>query len=139
MFSALTVAVAMCGLFVFGVPLLTSFGIAGLAVVLLSMLAAITLLPATLAVVGRRITPSVPAPDTEGRFYRLARWVQGRPVAVAGAVAIVLLLLAAPFLSARFENGDARTLPRSSEVRATALDAHRTVPGPGHRSDHRDG
>ncbi len=120
-FSALTVAVAMCGLFVFGVPLLTSFGIAGLAVVLLSMFAAITLLPATLAVVGRRIRPSVPAPDTDGRFYRLARWVQGRPVAVAGAVTIVLLLLAAPFLSARFENGDARTLPRSSEVRATAL------------------
>ena len=35
-FSALTVAVAMSGLFVFGVPLLTSFGIAGLSVVLLS-------------------------------------------------------------------------------------------------------
>ena len=33
----------------------------------------------------------------------------------------MLLLLGAPFLSARFENGDARTLPRSSEVRAAAL------------------
>jgi RND superfamily putative drug exporter len=120
-FSALTVAVAMSGLFVFGVPLLTSFGIAGLAVVLLSMLAAVTLLPASLAVVGGRITPSAPVPDTRGRFYRLARWVQQRPVAVAGAVGIVLLLLGVPFLHARFENGDARSLPRSSEVRATAL------------------
>jgi hypothetical protein len=36
LFSSLTVAVAMCGLFVFGVPILTSFGIAGLAVVLLA-------------------------------------------------------------------------------------------------------
>ena len=44
-FSALTVAVAMSGLFVFGVPMLTSFGIAGLAVVLLCMVAAVTLLP----------------------------------------------------------------------------------------------
>ncbi|MEO8695272.1 MAG: MMPL family transporter, partial [Acidimicrobiales bacterium] len=52
LFSSLTVAVAMCGLFVFGVPILTSFGIAGLAVVLLSMFAAVTLLPATLAAVG---------------------------------------------------------------------------------------
>jgi RND superfamily putative drug exporter len=121
MFSALTVAVAMAGLFVFGVPLLTSFGIAGLAVVLLSMAAAVTLLPATLAVVGRRIDPSAPTPEVDGRFYRLARWVQSRPVVVGGAAALVLLLLGVPFLGARFENGDARTLPRSSEVRATAL------------------
>ena len=121
LFSALTVAVAMCGLFFFSVPLLTSFGIAGLAVVLLSMAAAVTLLPATLAAVGGRIKPSAPAPDAAGRFYRLTRWVQGRPVVVGGAVALVLLLLGLPFLGARFENGDARTLPRSSEVRAAAL------------------
>jgi RND superfamily putative drug exporter len=120
-FSALTVAVAMSGLFVFGVPLLTSFGIAGLAVVLLAATAAVTLLPATLAVAGRRIRPANPVPDVEGRFYRLARRVQRRPAVVAVAVAAVLVLLGAPFLSARFENGDARTLPRSSEARATAL------------------
>jgi RND superfamily putative drug exporter len=120
-FSALTVAVAMSGLFVFGVPLLTSFGIAGLSVVLLSMAAAVTLLPATLAAVGGRIKPLAPTPDGEGRFYRIARWVQARPVKVGGAVALVLVLLAVPFLNARFENGDARTLPRSSEVRAAAL------------------
>jgi len=121
LFSALTVAVAMSGLFVFGVPLLTSFGIAGLAVVLLSMAAAITLLPATLAAVGGRIKPLAPTPDVDGRFYRLARWVQGRAVLVGAAVTVVLVVLGLPFLSARFENGDARTLPRSSEVRATAL------------------
>jgi RND superfamily putative drug exporter len=120
-FSALTVAVAMSGLFVFGVPLLSSFGIAGLSVVLMSMAAAVTLLPATMAAVGHRIEPSLPVPDTDGRFYRLTRAVQHRPVVVGGAVAIVLVLLGAPFLGARFENGDARTLPRSSEVRATAL------------------
>ena len=56
--ACLTVAVAMCGLFVFGLPILTSFGIAGLGVVLLCMAAAVTLLPATLAAVGRRIPPT---------------------------------------------------------------------------------
>jgi RND superfamily putative drug exporter len=120
-FSAMTVAVAMSGLFVFGVPLLTSFGIAGLAVVLLSMAAAVTLLPATLATVGRRIKPSVPVADVDGRFYRLTRWVQARPLVVGGGAALMLVLLGVPFVGARFENGDARTLPRSSEVRATAL------------------
>jgi RND superfamily putative drug exporter len=131
LFSALTVAVAMSGLFVFGVPLLTSFGIAGLAVVLLSMAAAVTLLPATLAAVGGRIKPSVPKPDVDGRFYRLTRWVQARPVLVAGATTLLLLLLGAPFLGARFENGDARTLPRSSEVRATALTLAERFPARG--------
>ena len=120
-FSALTVAVAMCGLFVFGVPILSSFGIAGLGVVLLCMTAAVTLLPATLAAVGGKIPPSAPVADVEGRFYRLTRWVQGHAVAVGAAAVVVLVLLGVPFLGARFEIGDARTLPRSSEVRDVAL------------------
>ena len=120
-FSALTVAVAMCGLFVFGVPILTSFGIAGLGVVLLCMAAAVTLLPATLAAVGGKIPPTAPVADVEGRFYRLTRWVQGHAVAVGAAAVVVLVLLGVPFLGARFEIGDARTLPRSSEVRDVAL------------------
>jgi RND superfamily putative drug exporter len=70
-------------------------------------------------------------PDAEGRFYRLARWVQHRPLKVAGAVGLLLVLLGVPFLSARFENGDARTLPRSSEVRATALTLAERFPARG--------
>jgi RND superfamily putative drug exporter len=120
-FSAFTVAVAMSGLFVFGVPILASFGIAGLGVVLLCMAAAVTLLPATLAAVGGKIRPSAPVTDVEGRFYRLTRWVQGHAVAVGAATVLVLVLLGIPFLGSRFEIGDARTLPRSSEVRAVAL------------------
>ena len=120
-FSALTVAVSMCGLFVFGVPLLTSFGIAGLAVVLLCMSAAVTLLPATLAVVGRRVKPLPPDTGRRGSLLPARPLGAGRPVAVGTAVSGLLILLALPFLSAHFENGDARTLPRSSEARATAL------------------
>ena len=120
-FSALTVAVAMCGLFVFGLPILTSFGIAGLGVVLLCMAAAVTLLPATLAAVGGRIPPTAPVADVAGRFYRLTRSVQSHALAVGAAAVAVLILLGVPFLDARFEIGDARTLPRSSEVRDVAL------------------
>src|SRR3954463_1172953 len=115
-FSALTVAVAMCGLFVFGLPILTSFGIAGLGVVLLCMAAAGTLLPATLAVIGGKIRPMAPVAEVAGRFYRLTRWVQDHALAVAAAAVVLLILLGLPFVGARFEIGDARTLPRSSEV-----------------------
>ncbi len=131
MFSALTVAVAMSGLFVFGVPLLTSFGVAGLGVVLLCMAAAITLLPATLAIAGGRIPPLAPTAGSEGRFYRLARWVQRHAVAVGGAVIVFLIALGIPFLGATFENGDARTLPRSAEVRDVAVLLADRFPGRG--------
>ena len=137
-FSALTVAVAMCGLFVFGLPVLSSFGIAGLGVVLLCMAAAITLLPATLAAVGGKIPPMAPVADVAGRFYRLTRWVQSHAIPVGAAAVVVLVLLGAPFLRARFEIGDARTLPPSSEVRAVALTLADRFPARGYRSRHRD-
>jgi RND superfamily putative drug exporter len=130
-FSALTVAVAMSGLFVFGVPILSSFGIAGLGVVLLCMTAATTLLPATLASVGAKIPPAARAADVEGRFYRLTRWVQGRAVIVGAASVILLVLLGVPFLGATFEIGDARALPRSSEVRTVALTLGERFPARG--------
>ena len=126
------------GLFVFGVPLLTSFGIAGLGVVLLCMAAAVTLLPADPRRRRRQDQARPrPSPDVEGRFYRLTRWVQSHAVAVGGAAVVVLVLLGVPFLSARFEIGDARTLPRSSEVRDDRTHPRRPVPGPRHRPRHR--
>jgi RND superfamily putative drug exporter len=120
-FSALTVAVAMAGLFVFGLPILTAFGVAGLSVVLLCMAAAVTLLPATLAAVGAKIPPAAPVRVDEGRFFRLTRAIQGRAVLVGVAAVGVLVLLGAPFVGARFEIGDARALPRSADVRDVAL------------------
>ncbi len=130
-FSALTVAVAMCGLFVFGLPILSSFGIAGLGVVLLCMAAAVTLLPAVLAAVGGKIPPTAPVADAIGRFYRLTRWVQTHAVAVGAASTAFLVLLGVPFLNARFEIGDARTLPPSSEVRDVALTLAERFPARG--------
>ena len=137
-FSALTVAVAMSGLFVFGVPLLTSFGIAGLSVVLLSMAAAVTLLPATLAAVGGRIKPLAAAPDTDGRFYRLTRWVQappdgGRRRRGPGAHPARRPVPRRPLRERRRPN--AAPVLRGPGHRS---DARRSVPRTRHRSGHRD-
>ena len=120
-FSALTVAVAMSGMFAFGEPMMTSFGIAGLAAVLFSMAAALTLLPALLGVTGAKIRPIAPKPVTEGGFFRLSRVVQRFALPVVVVVGGGLVLLATPFLDANLENGDARSLPRSSEARDAAL------------------
>ncbi|MGY1745038.1 MMPL family transporter [Blastococcus sp. SYSU D00695] len=119
-FSGLTVAAALGGLLVFPDDFLRSMGLAGLSVVLLDLVAALTLVPALLAVWGRRIRPARPGATDGARFARIARAVRRRPVLVAVAVSGVLLLAAAPFLGVRFADPDARSLPEASASRQLA-------------------
>jgi RND superfamily putative drug exporter len=60
-FSGLTVAASLAGLLVFDDPFLRSMAFGGGAVVLIDMLAAVTLLPALLAMWGHRIAPAPPS------------------------------------------------------------------------------
>lgn len=130
-FSALTVAAAMSGLFAFDDPTFRSFGIAGVGVVVVAMAAATTLLPALLGLVGRRITPARAAAGDRGWFFGIARFVQRRAVPVVVLASVGLAALAIPFLGARFQAGDARYLPRSSETRAVALEMEDRFPARG--------
>lgn len=120
-FSALTVAVSLAGMFAFRDPTLKSLAIGGVVVVLLSMVVAVTLLPALLGMWGARIRPARARPSERGYFFRLSRFVQRRAVMVVVVVGIGLLVLAVPFLRVEFTGGDARDLPRSSETREVAL------------------
>ncbi len=131
MFSALTVAVAMSGMFVFDDPTMTSFGVGGLSAVLFSMIAALTLLPALLAIMGAKIKPAKIRPAGTGAFFRLSKVVQRFALPVLIIVGGGLALLATPFLDANMENGDARSLPRSSEARAAALTLGERFPARG--------
>jgi RND superfamily putative drug exporter len=115
-FSGLTVLLGLLGLVLFEFMILRSVGIAGAIVVGLAVAAALTLLPALLAIVGTRLDAlrvrRVSAvPHAEGPWARLARWVMRRPVAVLVPTLAVLLLLGSPFLHVRFNAPDARILP----------------------------
>jgi len=123
-FSASTVAVALAALLVFDDPTIRSLGLAGITVVLTTMLAALTLLPALLGALGHRLrVPAGRAGDDEGEhgwFAGVARLVQRRAGVVAVVVAGGLAVLALPFLGARFDDPGVKALPRSSETRAVA-------------------
>lgn len=118
LFSGLTVAVALAGLTVFPDPFLRSMGLAGMAVVVVDMLAALTLLPALLALFGKRIRSRAPRPAGQGFFARVARVVQRRPAVTSLAVLAGMVFIAIPVLDMRLSMGDPRLLPTSTQTRA---------------------
>src|SRR5450631_2887042 len=139
LFSGLIVAASLASLLIFQQSFLRSMGYGGVAAVLAAMLAALTLLPALLAVLGTRIEagrmpwrkhPRSEAGsddaavsgelDESGAWARLAHSVMRRPVAYLTVITIVLLALGAPFLSARWGATDERVLPVSAPSRMAA-------------------
>jgi RND superfamily putative drug exporter len=130
-FSALTVATSLSGLFLFDSSIFRAIGAAGVSVVVIALVAGLTLVPALLGLFGRRIrVPSEPLSD-DGFFARLAEGVQRRRWLVGLGIAGLLLLTAAPFLGARFENGGANLLPASFQSRQVAEVVTARFPGSG--------
>ncbi len=131
--SGITVAVALTSLMLFPEDFLRSMGYGGVATVAVDMLAALTVLPALLAVLGPRVNAlrirrSVHRPvrdEASGAWYRLAHSVMRRPAVYATVIVIGLLALGAPFLRISWGGTDARTLPAASTVRqvSEALDS----------------
>ncbi|MEV4866802.1 MMPL family transporter [Streptomyces ossamyceticus] len=130
LFSAATVAVSLAAMMVFPLYFLRSLAYAGISVVVLAAVAALVVLPALLAVLGRRIDAwdvrklvrrgsrktSEPAAPGAG-WARLARGVMRRAPLVATGTLAVLLLLGAPFLNVDFGTADYRQLPSSADSR----------------------
>ena len=134
-FSGLTVLLGLLGLVLFEFMILRSVGIAGAIVVGFGVAAALTLLPALLAVAGTRLDSLrirwVSATVAEdGPWARFARWVMARPVAVLVPTLAVLLLLGTPFLHVRFNAPDSRILPENVPSRQ-AFDRLTDAFGPG--------
>ncbi|MFC4373709.1 MMPL family transporter [Nocardia halotolerans] len=125
-FSALTVAVALAGLLFFPLLAIRSMGYAGIIVAALAALVSLTVLPATLLLLGNNIDRGQlgwwflraprPAPG-EGAWHKLATAVMRKPVPIGLAVAALLLLLGTPFLGVQLGFPDERTLPASMTSR----------------------
>lgn len=116
-FSGLTVAVALSGLFVFTSPVFRAVAAAGVSVVVIAVLAALTLVPALLGFAGHRIKPPKHAEPDEGFFARTVRRVQRRAVPVALICVALLTAAGAPFLHADMRSTGAAVLPTSSAGR----------------------
>jgi len=116
LFSGFTVAAAMAALVILPQRFLYSIAVAGASVGVLSAVIAILVVPSMLALLGTRIDalsirrgPAVS--DESGGWYRLARGVMRRPVAVALASSALLLAAASPLLWTTLTGPSAQAVP----------------------------
>jgi RND superfamily putative drug exporter len=142
LFSGLIVMIGFCGLLLIGVDIMTSLGIGGAVVVAISVLSALTLLPALLAVLGHRINAlripffsrltmhrlhlpraitgenSGEEPKEERHFWQ--RWAMGvmkRPVLIILLVTALLIGLGWPIFSMNLGSTSSTSVPTSFESR----------------------
>ena len=132
-FSALTVALSMSTMVLFPNYFLRSFAYAGVAVVVLAAAAAIVITPAAIMLLGPRLdaldvrrlirralrrsaTPTA-RPIQCSFWYRTTHFVMRHAIAVSVTLIAVLMLLGAPFLSAKWGFPDDRVLPSTASSR----------------------
>ncbi|MGA0566808.1 MMPL family transporter [Rathayibacter sp. KR2-224] len=130
LFSGTTFAIASLGLLVFAPAFVHAVGIAAIAVTVIAMLSATTLIPAIIGLTGQKLLrpgaltrlPLVGhqiarfgdvAPD-EGFFSRLTRRVQRHPALVTIGCVVALLLLGSPVVSLTLANTSIDAVPRAS-------------------------
>ena len=133
-FSGLTVLVTLASLLLFPLNFLKSFGYAGIAVVGLAVLGALIPLPATLALIGKRIDSwvikkSSVTPREDGRWADLARFVMRKPLTITILTLILLGILAAPIRNIAFGQTDVTVLPKSHPVAVTSKLIDERFPG----------
>ncbi len=116
-FSGFTVMLGLMGLLVFKAMALRSLGIGGALVVAVSVIAALTLLPALLSVLGTRINalPVIPRRlQGGGEFWPgLARWVMRRPWPIIAGALVLIAVVASPARTLQLSIPDATILPTS--------------------------
>jgi uncharacterized membrane protein YdfJ with MMPL/SSD domain len=122
LFSGATVVLALVGMFLVPQTIFRSIAVGAIAVVLVSVLAALTLLPAALAVLGDRIerlrVPLLGRRAGGGLWSRVAAVALRRPGRSLAAGVAVLVALAAPYAGIETGKAGVGSLPESFQTRA---------------------
>lgn len=142
-FAGATVVIALAGLAVADIPVLTVMGLAAAGAVSVAVLAALTLIPALALLLGERLRPRPPRERTRrsGRSRQPRRGVAGPwvravtrvPMLTVAAVLVLLGLVAVPAAGMRLALPDNSTAPPGTSARET-YDAITRTFGEGYNS-----
>lgn len=120
-FSATLLVIALAGLLLFPHGFLKSLAYGGVASVAIAALVSVTLLPALLGVLGKRVDklamPWRKKEPSERGWRKLSGAVMKRPVLIAVPIIGVLIALGSPFLGVQFGQVTEKVLPEGNAVR----------------------
>ncbi len=139
-FSGVTVIVALAGLFLIDATVVRSMAVGAIVVVAIAVLAAVTLLPALIAVLGKRVSEpgkivgrlrrKQVAKEGPGFWERWTSALMKRPLPFAIGATVLMLLIASPALSLKLDNAAIAQFPKDFETRVGFdLAAQATSPG----------
>ncbi|HWB70546.1 MAG TPA: MMPL family transporter, partial [Solirubrobacterales bacterium] len=125
LFAGVTVIIALMGMLLLGLSFLYGVAMSAALAVLMTMIAALTLLPALLSIAGRWVDrlrlPGLgsrqPSTAEDTRWFRWSREIQRRPVLSALLSGGLLIALCIPTLSLRLGSNDAGTDPAGTTTR----------------------
>ena len=125
LFAGITVIISLMGMLLLGLPFLYGVATAAAIAVLFTMIAALTLLPALLALVGHWVNrlrlpflgKGARSIDENGWWFRWSGRIQRRPWVAAILSGALLLALCIPTLSLRLGTNDAGTDPAGTTTR----------------------
>lgn len=136
-FSATMIIASLGGLLLFPQGFLKSMAYGTIATVALAALASITLLPAMLSVLGKRvdmlsfkqIRKTKSAEEVEASFWgRATTWVMQHPLKIAIPICVLLLLLIIPVKNLAFGGMSERYLPPDNATRVAQEEFDQTFP-----------
>ncbi|MFI1916952.1 MMPL family transporter [Nocardia sp. NPDC020380] len=125
-FSATIIVVCVAGVLIFPMTFLRSVALGALTAVALAALLSLTVLPAMLAVLGKRVdafglkrfSRTRTEAQIDASFWsRLATWAMKRPALLAYPIMLVLLGLILPFLHVQYAGLTEKYLPPGNETR----------------------
>lgn len=117
-FSGLCVFVGLSGLFFFEIDYIQSVAISGMIVVVMSILFSLTLLPALLSLIGKRILKkNQTAPRTSNMWRQFAQFVMKHPIMMVIVVTLFIIVCLLPLRTANLQFPGVEALPEKSDTR----------------------
>ncbi|OCA90146.1 MMPL family transporter [Pradoshia sp. D12] len=119
-FSGTCVVLGLAGMFFINIDIFRSIAVGGIVAVFISVISALTFLPALLGIIGKNINKAMilkTKENSDSKWRSFANFVMKRPIIMALAALLILMIAATPIRNIDLEIPNADSLPADSQTR----------------------